>query len=46
MGCRLGQGYLFGRPAPVEEAERLLKQEPPKAPRLSLVPDTPAAQWG
>ena len=38
MGCRFGQGYLFGRPAPAEEVERLLYQESPAGPRLSLVP--------
>ena len=27
MGCRFGQGYLFGRPAPAEEVERLLYQD-------------------
>ena len=35
MGCRYGQGYLFGRPAPAEEVERLLYKEPP--PRLKSV---------
>jgi EAL domain-containing protein (putative c-di-GMP-specific phosphodiesterase class I) len=29
MGCRYGQGYLFGRPAPAEEVERLLYKELP-----------------
>ena len=38
MGCRFGQGYLFGRPAPAEEVERLLYQESPARPQLSLVP--------
>jgi diguanylate cyclase (GGDEF)-like protein len=38
MGCRFGQGYLFGRPAPAEEVERLLYREPLDKPKLSLVP--------
>jgi len=38
MGCRFGQGYLFGRPAPAEEVERLLYQESQPRPQLSLVP--------
>ena len=43
MGCRFGQGYLFGRPAPAEEVERLLYQESPARPQLSLVPETRTA---
>jgi diguanylate cyclase (GGDEF)-like protein len=43
MGCRFGQGYLFGRPAPAEEVERLLYQESPAGPRLSLVPTSRTA---
>jgi diguanylate cyclase (GGDEF)-like protein len=38
MGCRFGQGYLFGRPAPAEEVERLLYQESLAKPHLTLVP--------
>jgi diguanylate cyclase (GGDEF)-like protein len=38
MGCRFGQGYLFGRPAPAEAIERLLYRESPERPQLSLVP--------
>jgi diguanylate cyclase (GGDEF)-like protein len=38
MGCRFGQGYLFGRPAPAEEVERLVYRESMDKPKLSLVP--------
>jgi EAL domain-containing protein (putative c-di-GMP-specific phosphodiesterase class I) len=37
MGCRFGQGYLFGRPTPAEEVERQLYQESAARPQLSLV---------
>jgi diguanylate cyclase (GGDEF)-like protein len=33
LGCREGQGYLFGRPVPVSDAERMLKEGQPQ--RLS-----------
>jgi diguanylate cyclase (GGDEF)-like protein len=36
MGCRYGQGYLFGRPAPAEEVERLLYKEPARPTRVAL----------
>jgi diguanylate cyclase (GGDEF)-like protein len=39
MGCRFGQGYLFGRPAAAHEIERRLYQESLSRPRLSLVAD-------
>ncbi len=31
MGCSLGQGYLFGKPVPVEELERSMAYQPVEA---------------
>ena len=36
LGCRYGQGYLFGRPTPAEDVERLLFKESAGPPQLSL----------
>ena len=40
LGCRFGQGYLFGRPAPADETERLLYREAGRRATLPLVPSS------
>ena len=47
LGCRFGQGYFFGRPAPAEDAERLLQeQEAARPPHPTVVPISRVAQPG
>jgi diguanylate cyclase (GGDEF)-like protein len=46
LGCRFGQGYLYGRPAPAEEAERLLHTGAAWKRPLALVPTSGVVQSG
>jgi diguanylate cyclase (GGDEF)-like protein len=40
-GCAEGQGFLYSRPIPATEVERLLRRKPDRSPfRLQLVPPT------
>jgi diguanylate cyclase (GGDEF)-like protein len=41
LGCRFGQGYLFGRPTPAGEVEKLLYRTEPRT-HLALVSGSPA----
>ncbi len=48
LGCEYGQGYLFSRPVPVEEAERLLEDKTRWEniiPKQTVLPPAPNAEF-